>query len=120
MSKLVEEPFGWGMVIGSLARPMRRGVAHMGYAFTFVMGTFDLVRLPKLIGGYANALRGDAASAASQAGTPCRYLKTLSRERWFYPGANFKGPLACSYPLHATQLPGQLQHMSELRIPFRL
>jgi hypothetical protein len=59
--KLVEEPFGWGKVIGGLARPMRRGVAYMGYAFTFVMGAYDLVRLPKLIGGYADALWGGAA-----------------------------------------------------------
>ena len=56
--KLVEEPFGWGKVIGGLARPMRRGVAHVGYAFTFVMAAYDLVRLPKLLGGYANALAG--------------------------------------------------------------
>ena len=58
--KLVEEPFGWGKVIGGLGRPMRRGVAHIGYAFTFVMASYDLVRLPKLLGGYANALAGGA------------------------------------------------------------
>ena len=58
--KLVEEPFGWGKVIGGLARPMRRGKAHMGYAFTFVMAAYDLVRLPKLLGGHANALAGGA------------------------------------------------------------
>lgn len=58
--KLVEEPFGWGKVIGGLARPMRRGTAHVGYAFTFVMAAYDLVRLPKLLGGYANALAGGA------------------------------------------------------------
>ena len=58
--KLVEEPFGWGKVIGGLARPMRRGKAHIGYAFTFVMAAYDLVRLPKLLGGYADALAGGA------------------------------------------------------------
>ena len=58
--KLVEEPFGWGKVIGGLARPMRRGTAHIGYALTFVMAAYDLVRLPKLLGGYANALAGGA------------------------------------------------------------
>jgi transposase len=58
--KLVEEPFGWGKVIGGLARPMRRGKAHIGFAFTFVMAAYDLVRLPKLLGGYANALAGGA------------------------------------------------------------
>lgn len=58
--KLVEEPFGWGKVIGGLARPMRRGTAHIGYTFTFVMAAYDLVRLPKLLGGYADALAGGA------------------------------------------------------------
>ncbi len=58
--KLVEEPFGWGKVIGGLARPMRRGTAHIGFAFTFVMGAYDLARMPKLLGGYANALAGGA------------------------------------------------------------
>ena len=56
--KLVEEPFGWGKVIGGLRRPMRRGTAHIGFAFTFVMAAYDLVRLPKLLGGYADALAG--------------------------------------------------------------
>ena len=46
--KLVEEPFGWGKVIGGLARPMRRGLAHIGYAFTFTMAAYDLIRLPRL------------------------------------------------------------------------
>jgi transposase len=58
--KLVEEPFGWGKGIGGLARPMRRGTLHIGFAFTFVMAAYDLVRLPKLLGGYANALAGGA------------------------------------------------------------
>ena len=35
---------------------MRRSKAHIGDAFTFVMAAYDLVRLPKLLGGYANAL----------------------------------------------------------------
>jgi len=48
--KLVEEPFGWGKVIGGLARPMRRGAAHMGYTFTFAMAAYDLIRLPRLLG----------------------------------------------------------------------
>ena len=60
--KLVEEPFGWGKVIGGLARPMRRGKTHVGYAFTFVMAAYDLVRLPKLLGGYANTLAGGATA----------------------------------------------------------
>ncbi|MBI5110744.1 MAG: IS5 family transposase [Rhodovulum sp.] len=47
--KLIEEAFGWGKTIGGLARPMRRGVARMGFAFTFAMAAYDLVRLPRLL-----------------------------------------------------------------------
>ena len=46
--KLVEEPFGWGKVIGGLARPMRRGVARMGFVFTLTMAAYDLIRLPRI------------------------------------------------------------------------
>ena len=46
--KLVEEPFGWGKVIGGLARPMHRGVARMGFVFTFTMAAYDLIRLPRI------------------------------------------------------------------------
>ena len=49
--KLIEEAFGWTKTIGGLARPMRRGVARMGFAFTFAMAAYDLVRLPRLIDG---------------------------------------------------------------------
>lgn len=48
--KLIEEAFGWGKTIGGLARPMRRGTARMGFAFTFAMAAYDLIRLPRLIG----------------------------------------------------------------------
>jgi hypothetical protein len=37
--------------IGGLARPMRRGLARMGFAFTFAMVAYDLIRLPRLIDG---------------------------------------------------------------------
>ena len=47
--KLIEETFGWGKVIGGLARPMRRGRARMGFAFTFTMAAYDLIRLPRLL-----------------------------------------------------------------------
>jgi hypothetical protein len=49
--KLTEEAFGWAKTIGGLARPMRRGLARMGFAFTFAMAAYDLVRLPRLIDG---------------------------------------------------------------------
>jgi transposase len=49
--KLVEEPFGWGKTIGGLARPMLKGVARIGFKFTFTMAGYNLVRLPKLFAG---------------------------------------------------------------------
>jgi len=54
--KLVEEPFGWGKVIGGLGRVKLKGVHRQGFAFTFVMAAYDLVRLPKLIGGFRHGL----------------------------------------------------------------
>lgn len=47
--KMVEEPFGWAKTIGGMRRPMRRGVSHMGFAFTFVMAAYNLIRMPKLL-----------------------------------------------------------------------
>jgi transposase len=46
--KLIEEAFGWAKTIGGLARPMRVGKARMGFAFTFTMAAYDLIRLPRL------------------------------------------------------------------------
>jgi transposase len=51
--KLVEEPFGWANTIGGLARPKLKGLARQGFAFTFIMAAYDLVRLPKLIAATA-------------------------------------------------------------------
>jgi hypothetical protein len=51
--KLVEEPFGWAKTIGGLARPKLKGLARQGFAFTFVMAAYDLVRLPRLIAATA-------------------------------------------------------------------
>src|SRR5262245_59322019 len=51
--KLVEEPFGWAKTIGGLARPKLKGLARQGFAFTFIMAAYDLVRLPKLIAATA-------------------------------------------------------------------
>lgn len=47
--KMVEEPFGWAKTIGGMRRPMRRGVAHMKFSFTFVMAAYNLIRMPKLL-----------------------------------------------------------------------
>ena len=51
--KLIEEAFGWAKTIGGLARPMRHGRARIGFAFTFAMAAYDLIRLPRLIGAAA-------------------------------------------------------------------
>ena len=47
--KLIEEAFGWAKTYGGLARPMRKGRARMGFAFTFAMAAYNLVRLPRLL-----------------------------------------------------------------------
>ena len=47
--KLIEEAFGWAKSYGGLARPMRYGRARMGFAFTFAMAAYDLIRLPRLL-----------------------------------------------------------------------
>jgi transposase len=51
--KLVEEPFGWAKTIGGLARPKFKGLARQGFAFTFIMAAYDLVRLPNLLAAAA-------------------------------------------------------------------
>ena len=61
--KMVEEPFGWGKVIGGLGRVMLKGVARQGFRFTFVMAAYDLVRLPKLVGGFRHGLAAGAQTA---------------------------------------------------------
>ena len=38
--------------ICGLGRVKLKGVARQGFAFTFVMAAYDLVRLPKLVGGF--------------------------------------------------------------------
>jgi len=61
--KLVEEPFGWGKAIGGLGRVMLKGVARQGFRFTFVMAAYDLVRLPRLVGGFRLGLAAGAKAA---------------------------------------------------------
>jgi transposase len=48
--KRIEEPFGWGKMIGGLARPMLRGARKLGFKFTLTMAAYDLIRIPKLLG----------------------------------------------------------------------
>jgi hypothetical protein len=47
--KRIEEPFGWGKMIGGLARPMLRGVKKLGFRFTLTMAGYNLIRLPKFL-----------------------------------------------------------------------
>src|SRR5262249_60560669 len=47
--KRVEEPFGWGKMIGGLARPMLRGVKKLDFKFTLTMAVYDLIKLPRMI-----------------------------------------------------------------------
>jgi transposase len=47
--KLVEEPFGWGKVVGPLAKTMLRGLDRVGAQFTLTMAAYNLARLPRLL-----------------------------------------------------------------------
>jgi transposase len=47
--KLVEEPFGWGKVVGPLAKTMLRGIERVGAQFTMTMTAYNLARLPRLL-----------------------------------------------------------------------
>ena len=47
--KMVEEPFGWAKTIAGMARFKFKGAARQGFAFTFAMAAYDLVRLPRLL-----------------------------------------------------------------------
>jgi transposase len=48
--KLVEQGFGWGKVIGLLRKLRHRGLARVGWVFTFTNTVYNLVRLRTLIG----------------------------------------------------------------------
>jgi transposase len=47
--KLVEEPFGWGKVVGPIAKTMLRGLERVGAQFTLTMAAYNLARLPRLL-----------------------------------------------------------------------
>jgi transposase len=48
--KLIEEALGWAKTIGGLGWMKLKGTGRMGFAFTFAMAAYNLIRLPKLIG----------------------------------------------------------------------
>lgn len=47
--KLIEEAFGWGKTVGTMAKTMLRGTARVGFQFTLTMAAYNLARLPKLL-----------------------------------------------------------------------
>jgi transposase len=51
--KRIEEVFGWMKVIGGQRKTRYRGTARVGWMFTLSAAAYDLIRLPKLLGGVA-------------------------------------------------------------------
>jgi len=51
--KRIEEAFGWMKSVAGMRRPMLRGLARVGFAFTFAAAAYNLVRVPKLLAGAA-------------------------------------------------------------------
>jgi hypothetical protein len=47
--KRIEEVFGWMKTVGGLRKTRNRGAARVGWMFTFVAATYNLVRIPKLL-----------------------------------------------------------------------
>ena len=46
--KMVEEIFGWLKTVGSMRKTRHRGVARVGWKFTFATAAYNLVRMRKL------------------------------------------------------------------------
>ena len=47
--KRIEEAFGWIKTVAGQGKTKFRGVARVGFAFTFAAAAYNLVRLPKLL-----------------------------------------------------------------------
>ncbi len=47
--KRIEEAFGWAKTVAGLRKVRHRGLAKVGWQFTFAMAAYNLVRLPKLL-----------------------------------------------------------------------
>ena len=47
--KRIEEAFGWMKTVGGQAKTRFRGMARVGFAFTFAAAAYNLIRLPKLL-----------------------------------------------------------------------
>src|SRR5689334_15453282 len=51
--KRIEEVFGWLKTIGGQRKTHYRGTPRVGWMFTLAAAAYDLIRLPKLLGGAA-------------------------------------------------------------------
>ena len=49
--KRIEEVFGWVKTVAGHTKSRFRGTARVGWAFTFATAAYNLIRLPKLLGG---------------------------------------------------------------------
>jgi transposase len=49
--KRIEEGFGWMKTVAGLRKTRYRGIEKAGWAFTFAVAAYNLVRLPKLLAG---------------------------------------------------------------------
>jgi transposase len=49
--KRIEEGFGWMKTVAGLRKTRYRGIEKVGWAFTFTVAAYNLVRLPKLLAG---------------------------------------------------------------------
>jgi len=47
--KRIEEGFAWIKTVGGLAQTRHRGVARVGWVFTFTAAAYNLIRIPKLM-----------------------------------------------------------------------
>jgi IS5 family transposase len=49
--KRIEEGFGWLKTVAGLKKTRYRGIEKVGWAFTFAVVAYNLVRLPRLLAG---------------------------------------------------------------------
>jgi IS5 family transposase len=49
--KRIEEGFGWLKTVAGLKKTRYRGIEKVGWAFTFAVAAYNLVRLPRLLAG---------------------------------------------------------------------
>ena len=47
--KRIEEVFGWTKSAAGLRQTRHRGLARVGWQFTFTMAAYNLIRMPQLL-----------------------------------------------------------------------